>query len=237
VTRTLVQHLADFTVDTVLERLPDEVVHESKRLLLDSIGCAVAGTEELKGRAGIEYGRIVGGTDPSATVIGTPHKVSLQGAAFANAVNSCILGMGDSHRLCSHVASEVIPTALAVGERRRLSGREVMTARAKEGRPFTREDLHRAIMLGAVERVRPKMMTVAAITAGLLPILWSTGAGSEVMQRIAVPMIGGMVSSTLLTLIVIPAIYDLVKGFGLPRKGAAAHQPVLSQHSGPAAAE
>jgi Cu(I)/Ag(I) efflux system membrane protein CusA/SilA len=118
--------------------------------------------------------------------------------------------------------------------------REVMATRAKEGRPFTREDLHRAIMLGAVERVRPKMMTVAAIMAGLIPILWSTGAGSEVMQRIAVPMIGGMVSSTLLTLIVIPAIYDLVKGFGLPREGAPprlAGDAVLPQHSGPLAAE
>src|SRR5208283_1568097 len=72
-------------------------------------------------------------------------------------------------------------------------------------------------MLGAVERVRPKMMTVVAIIAGLLPILWSTGSGSEVMQRIAVPMIGGMVSSTLLTLVVIPAIYALIKGFKLPR--------------------
>ena len=55
-------------------------------------------------------------------------------------------------------------------------------------------------MLGAVERVRPKMMTVVAIMAGLLPIMWSTGTGSEVMQRIAVPMIGGMISSTVLTL-------------------------------------
>ena len=73
-------------------------------------------------------------------------------------------------------------------------------------------------MIGAVERVRPKMMTVVAIMAGLLPILWSTGTGSEVMQRIAVPMIGGMVSSTLLTLIVIPAIYGLVKGRGLATK-------------------
>ena len=71
-------------------------------------------------------------------------------------------------------------------------------------------------MVGAVERVRPKMMTVVAIMAGLLPIMWSTGTGSEVMQRIAVPMIGGMVSSTLLTLIVIPAIYALVKGRTLP---------------------
>jgi len=56
-----------------------------------------------------------------------------------------------------------------------------------------------------------------AIMAGLVPILWSTGTGSEVMQRIAVPMIGGMVSSTLLTLIVIPAIYALVKGWHLPK--------------------
>jgi Cu(I)/Ag(I) efflux system membrane protein CusA/SilA len=71
-------------------------------------------------------------------------------------------------------------------------------------------------MFGAVERVRPKMMTVVAIMAGLLPIMWSTGTGSEVMQRIAVPMIGGMVSSTVLTLVVIPVIYSLVKGWGLP---------------------
>ena len=83
------------------------------------------------------------------------------------------------------------------------------------GRALTREDLYAAIMEGAVERVRPKMMTVVAIMAGLLPILWSHGTGSEVMQRIAVPMIGGMVSSTVLTLAVIPAIYALVKGVGL----------------------
>ena len=80
-----------------------------------------------------------------------------------------------------------------------------------EGRAFTRADLHAAIMSGAVERVRPKIMTVTAIVAGLLPILWNHGTGSEVMQRIAVPMIGGMASSTLLTLLVIPAIYAMVK--------------------------
>jgi Cu(I)/Ag(I) efflux system membrane protein CusA/SilA len=95
--------------------------------------------------------------------------------------------------------------------------REVAAERASEGRAFTKVDLREAIMLGAVERVRPKMMTVVAIMAGLVPILWSTGAGSEVMQRIAVPMIGGMVSSTLLTLVVIPAIYALVKGVWLPK--------------------
>jgi copper/silver efflux system protein len=89
---------------------------------------------------------------------------------------------------------------------------EVKTRCQAEGRGLTRSDLQRAIVTGAVERVRPKMMTVAAIMAGLVPILWSTGVGSEVMQRIAVPMIGGMVSSTLLTLIVIPALFALVHG-------------------------
>jgi len=84
-----------------------------------------------------------------------------------------------------------------------------------EGRAITPADLTLAIMEGAVERVRPKMMTVIAIMAGLLPILWSHGTGSEVMQRIAVPMIGGMISSTVLTLVVIPAIYAVVKGWGL----------------------
>jgi Cu(I)/Ag(I) efflux system membrane protein CusA/SilA len=94
-----------------------------------------------------------------------------------------------------------------------------------EGRGFTRRDLHDAIMEGAVERVRPKMMTVVAIMAGLLPILWSTGTGSEIMQRIAVPMIGGMISSTLLTLIVIPAIFGLVKSFRLAGDGQAESRP------------
>ncbi len=99
-----------------------------------------------------------------------------------------------------------------------------------QGRPFTRDNLRAAIMEGAVERVRPKMMTVVAIMAGLLPILWSHGTGSEVMQRIAVPMIGGMVSSTVLTLVVIPAIYGLVKTWRLPdrtsRTAACVHSNV-----------
>jgi copper/silver efflux system protein len=94
--------------------------------------------------------------------------------------------------------------------------------RAEEGSAFAAKDLHAAIMAGAVGRVRPKIMTVAAIMAGLLPILWSHGAGAEVMQRIAVPMIGGMVSSTLLTLIVIPVVYAMVKGAFLGKRARAA---------------
>jgi Cu(I)/Ag(I) efflux system membrane protein CusA/SilA len=64
------------------------------------------------------------------------------------------------------------------------------------------------------------MMTVFAITAGLLPIMWGSGTGSEVMRRIAAPMVGGMVSATILTLIVIPAIYALVKAFALHRQAS-----------------
>jgi copper/silver efflux system protein len=83
------------------------------------------------------------------------------------------------------------------------------------GKQPTAIDLYDAVMEGAVERVRPKMMTVVAIMAGLLPILWSTGTGSEVMSRIAAPMVGGMISSTVLTLGVIPALYALVKQWRL----------------------
>ena len=86
-----------------------------------------------------------------------------------------------------------------------------------EGREPGVADLYEAVMEGAVERVRPKMMTVVAIMAGLLPIMWGTGTGSEVMSRIAAPMVGGMVSSTVLTLAVIPAIYALVKQWRLKK--------------------
>jgi Cu(I)/Ag(I) efflux system membrane protein CusA/SilA len=106
---------------------------------------------------------------------------------------------------------------------------ELKEQRAAEGRQFTSDDLYAAIMSGAVERVRPKMMTVAAIMAGLLPIMWSHGTGAEVMQRIAVPMIGGMVSSTLLTLIVIPAIYALVKGFALRKRNKPELPPEITE--------
>jgi Cu(I)/Ag(I) efflux system membrane protein CusA/SilA len=100
--------------------------------------------------------------------------------------------------------------------------RALQEQRAREGKPFTRDDLYAAIMVGAVDRVRPKMMTVVAIMAGLLPIMWNHGTGAEVMQRIAVPMIGGMVSSTLLTLIVIPAIYAVIKGAAIRSSSFAA---------------
>ena len=77
----------------------------------------------------------------------------------------------------------------------------------KAGRAVQREDLEHAVYDGALMRVRPIMMTVAAIIAGLLPIMLGGGTGSEVMRRIAAPMVGGMVSATILTLAVIPAIF------------------------------
>lgn len=78
------------------------------------------------------------------------------------------------------------------------------------GQPLSHQQLMAAISEGAVLRVRPKVMTVATIMAGLLPIMWGGGAGSEVMQRIAAPMIGGMVSAPLLSMLVIPAVYSLL---------------------------
>ena len=87
---------------------------------------------------------------------------------------------------------------------------ERRASRRVEGAALTKDDLREAVLEGAVLRVRPKMMTVVAIMAGLLPIMWSTGTGSEVMRRIAAPMVGGMVSATVLTLIVIPVIYALL---------------------------
>ena len=86
-----------------------------------------------------------------------------------------------------------------------------------EGRLKTRRDLEEAVFEGAVLRVRPKMMTVTAIMAGLLPIMWGSGTGSETMRRIAAPMVGGMVSATILTLVVIPVVFDWVRSWELPR--------------------
>jgi len=84
--------------------------------------------------------------------------------------------------------------------------------RLLHGQMNTKKDLHAAVVHGAVERVRPKLMTVTTTIAGLLPIMWSSGTGSQVMKRIAAPMVGGLITSTLLTLVVIPAIYYLWKG-------------------------
>ena len=81
----------------------------------------------------------------------------------------------------------------------------------REGKLRSLADLQAAIMHGAVKRIRPKFMTVACMFAGLLPIMWSTGAGADVMRRIAAPMIGGIFTSFILELVVYPAIYEVWK--------------------------
>jgi Cu(I)/Ag(I) efflux system membrane protein CusA/SilA len=86
----------------------------------------------------------------------------------------------------------------------------------RSGRLRTRGDLVEAIVHGAVKRVRPKAMTVAAAFMGLLPIMWSTGTGADVMKRIAAPMVGGLVTSFVLELLVYPAVYLLWKGRDVP---------------------
>lgn len=82
----------------------------------------------------------------------------------------------------------------------------------RQGRMKSLQQLREAVTGGAVQRVRPKMMTVSTTILGLLPIMWSTGAGADVMKRIAAPMVGGLVTSTILTLLVIPAIYTVWRG-------------------------
>jgi Cu(I)/Ag(I) efflux system membrane protein CusA/SilA len=93
-------------------------------------------------------------------------------------------------------------------------------ARRRVKPQMTTRELYEAIMEGAVERVRPKMMTVIAIIAGLLPIMWSNETGARVMKRIAAPMVGGMVSSTVLTLIIIPIVYEIWRAWQLRREAA-----------------
>lgn len=86
-----------------------------------------------------------------------------------------------------------------------------------EGRMLTRGDLHQAVMYGAVQRIRPKAMTVVTIIAGLFPIMWSTGAGADVMKRIAAPMVGGSITSLLVIMLVMPIIYFIWRSIGLDK--------------------
>ena len=99
----------------------------------------------------------------------------------------------------------------------------------REGRMNSIGELEGAVMEGAVQRVRPKMMTVLAIMMGLLPIMWSGGTGSDVMKRIAAPMVGGVVTSFILELLIYPAIYVLWKWWSEVRHThAAAQQKIVS---------
>ncbi|HEV8246429.1 MAG TPA: CusA/CzcA family heavy metal efflux RND transporter [Polyangiaceae bacterium] len=99
----------------------------------------------------------------------------------------------------------------------------------REGRLVTRDDLRETIVEGAAKRLRPKLMTVATMIIGLVPVLWSTGTGADVMKRIAAPMVGGLVTSFLLELTVYPAIFAIWKGRGLSEAASGSLQPLRDE--------
>ncbi|NKQ55523.1 MmgE/PrpD family protein [Amycolatopsis sp. K13G38] len=124
---TLAEQLARFTATTETGSLPGTVVEESKRLVLDSIGCALAGTGEPRGRIGVDYGRMIGGTDGEATILGTGSRSSVFGAAFANGELMNALDF-DAVLPPGHVSPYVLPGALAFGESRGISGSDLIAA-------------------------------------------------------------------------------------------------------------
>ena len=101
----------------------------------------------------------------------------------------------------------------------------------REGRLTTTFQLNQALEEGAVDRVRPKLMTVFTTIIGLLPVMYGTGTGSEVMKRIATPMVGGLVTSTILTLVLIPAMYALLHRYRMRRKGSQNMQTTQTETS------
>jgi 2-methylcitrate dehydratase PrpD len=125
--KTIIERLASFTADTNYDRLPDIVVQESKRIILDSFGCALAAIDEPKGHIGIDYGRMLGGTQDHAHIIGFGAKTSVIGAAFANAELINALDF-DAVLPPGPVTPYVLPGALAIAESRGSSGKSLLEA-------------------------------------------------------------------------------------------------------------
>ncbi|QGX97492.1 efflux RND transporter permease subunit [Roseovarius faecimaris] len=113
------------------------------------------------------------------------------------------------------LAGVAVETAIVMLLYLNLAWEKRVKAAQEDGRELVRDDIEQAVFEGALLRLRPKLMTVATIFAGLIPIMYGTGTGSEVMQRIAAPMIGGMATATVLTLFVIPAIFVIWKRLSL----------------------
>jgi Cu(I)/Ag(I) efflux system membrane protein CusA/SilA len=88
---------------------------------------------------------------------------------------------------------------------------EALNRRLASGTPLKHEDIEAAVIEGAVQRLRPKLMTVCVVLASLIPILWETGVGSDVMKPIAAPIVGGMITSTIHVLILVPVFFALMK--------------------------
>ena len=125
--KTIIEQLADFSANTEFDGLPAKVIEECKRDVLDSMGVALAGVDQPKGRAGIECARRLGGSNGDATIIGTGEKSTVFGAAFANGELINTLDM-DSVLLPGHVSPYVLPGAFAVGETSHRSGKDLIAA-------------------------------------------------------------------------------------------------------------
>ena len=106
--------------------------------------------------------------------------------------------------------------------------------RLEAGQMNTMQDLFEAVMEGSAQRLRPKLMTVGANIFGLMPVMWAAGTGADTMKRIAAPMIGGLISSTILTLILLPAIYTIWKGFEVRRRAKHTDTAALRPEEPPA---
>jgi 2-methylcitrate dehydratase PrpD len=126
-TKTIVEKLADFTAATTFDRLPPEVVKECKRILLDSMGCALAGIEFQKGQAGRDFAKMLGAGTHDASIIGDAVRVSIPAAAFANAELINTMDM-DVVTVPGHVAPAVLSTVMAVGEAKSSTGKEIIEA-------------------------------------------------------------------------------------------------------------
>jgi Cu(I)/Ag(I) efflux system membrane protein CusA/SilA len=129
------------------------------------------------------------------------------------------------------LAGVAVETAIVMLLYLNLAWEKRKKATAAERREMTSMDVEEVVFEGALLRVRPKVMTVATIFAALIPIMYGSGTGSEIMQRIAAPMIGGMATATILTLFVIPAIFVIWKRLALRR----VNRELLQSTNAPAA--
>ena len=125
--RNAVEKIATYAAHLKFEDLSELTVQRARQVVLDFLGITLGGYQTRLGRLAADYVAAVR-SGSEASILADGRRSSMDGAAWANAVMSCLLGMSDSHRLCGHVASEVVPVALALGECRRLDGRQVITA-------------------------------------------------------------------------------------------------------------
>ena len=124
-----VEKIATYAANLKFEDLSELAVTRARQVMLDTLGTALGGYQTRLGKLAADYaGQMEAGDE--ATLIGDGRRSTVMGAAAANAVMTKYLGMDDSHRTCGHVAAELVPVLLALGEKRRLSGRQVITAMA-----------------------------------------------------------------------------------------------------------